>query len=355
MSHIQFFRSGKNVRLMDTSSICVTQKLEPNTYVVKFNPQNGEYYLELIEDFSIPQKIYGDTVKLTDRILNTFNNRSGSVGILLSGTKGSGKTLQAKHISVIARQKHDIPTIIVNEEHSGSEFNTFIQSLSHPCVIIFDEFEKVYDREHQEELLTLLDGVLSSKNIFIFTCNNVFLIDGHMMNRPSRIYYSRNYVSLDEEVILEYCEEKLADKSHIKSICGIAKLFDEFNFDALQCMVEEMNRYNEDPMQVLEFLNIKFTNGSNIYKLEEVIYKGIKIKQRNDEHIDCNPMFYNRKIYIYRNNKEDADLFPITLDNKNLVTCDGNVDIYTYKTEDYSITFKKKVPAAIDYSKFFSA
>jgi len=119
-------------------------------------------------------------------------------------------------------------------------------------------------------------------------------------------------------------------------------------------MVEEMNRYNENTMQVLKFLNIKFTNGSNIYKLEEVIYKGTKITQRNDVRIDCNPMFYSRKIFIYRNNKEDADLFPITLNNQDLVTCDGNTGIYTYKTKDYSITFKKEVPPAIDYSKFLT-
>jgi hypothetical protein len=34
-------------------------------------------------------------------------------------------------------------------------------------------------------------------------------------------------------------------------------MFDQFNFDMLKAMVEEMNRYNETPQQVMKLLNAK--------------------------------------------------------------------------------------------------
>ncbi|HRZ82907.1 MAG TPA: hypothetical protein P5069_10620, partial [Candidatus Hydrogenedentes bacterium] len=41
-------------------------------------------------------------------------------------------------------------------------FNTFMQAIEQPLVVLFDEFEKVYDDQEQQALLTLLDGVYPS-------------------------------------------------------------------------------------------------------------------------------------------------------------------------------------------------
>ena len=143
----------------------VSDSLPPYTYTIS-QDEYKNFYLKKIEYLEVPRRVYGDSIKLKDRILNTFSKRNDSLGVLLLGTKGSGKTLLSKLISIEARQK-GIPTIVINQPYTGDNFNTFIQNIDTECVIIFDEFEKVYDREHQKHVLTLLDGVYNTKNFLL--------------------------------------------------------------------------------------------------------------------------------------------------------------------------------------------
>jgi len=245
-------------------AIDMRKTLPEGTYTVKFDEMSGSFYLEVIEDFTVATKIYGDTTKHANRILETFADRPNSTGVMLSGEKGSGKTLLAKVISVRAR-KAGIPTIVINNAWCGEVFNGFIQMIEQPTVIIFDEFEKVYDRNEQEKMLTLLDGVYPSKKLFILTCNDKYRVNTQMTNRPGRIFYRMDYAGLENSFIMEYCADNLENKGHTDSICRIAMAFSEFNFDILKALIEEMNRYKETPQQAMEMLNAKpeFSEGAD--------------------------------------------------------------------------------------------
>ena len=175
---------------------------------------------------------------------------------MLTGEKGSGKTLLSKSISELARTQ-GIPTIVINQPWCGEGFNAFMQMIEQPTIVLFDEFEKVYDRDDQEKMLTLLDGVYPSKKLFILTCNDRWRVDQHMRNRPGRIFYMLDFKGLEQDFIVEYCNDNLNAKEHIETICRIACLFGQFNFDMLKAMVEEMNRYGETPQEVLKLLNAK--------------------------------------------------------------------------------------------------
>jgi len=97
------------------------------------------FFLETMNDYQINGKIYGDLVKKSDRILNTFLDRPKSTGTLLVGEKGSGKTLLAKYIFIAAKETYhrDKPSI-------PWRFNLFMQSIQEPVIVLMDEFEKVY-------------------------------------------------------------------------------------------------------------------------------------------------------------------------------------------------------------------
>ena len=146
---------------------------------------------------------------------------------------------------------------MINNPWAGEKFNAFIQMIEQPTVIIFDEFEKVYDHHEQQKLLTLLDGVYPSKKLFIITCNDKWRVNEHMRNRPGRIYYRLEYKGLDIDFISEYCEDNLKNKSYIESVCRLSAIFAEFNFDMLKALVEEMNRYDETPQEAMKMLNAK--------------------------------------------------------------------------------------------------
>ena len=260
-----FIRSGNTFKVADDASIDLHNHLPAGNYIIK-QDMFGAMFLEQIEGFERINKVYGDTTRNSYRIIQTFLSRMGkSTGVMLTGEKGSGKTLLAKTLSIDCAEQ-GIPTIIINTPWRGDAFNKLIQDIDQPCMVLFDEFEKVYDSDEQESILTLLDGVYPSQKLFVLTCNDKWRVDKHMRNRPGRIFYMLEFRGLDQQFIREYCADNLdADKHHyIDKVCQIAQLFSEFNFDMLKALIEEMNRYNEAPQDALKMLNAKpeFDNGA---------------------------------------------------------------------------------------------
>lgn len=251
-----YIRSGRSYRQTSSKALDIQDTLPPATYTIKVDPMSGEYFYEMVDNFTLPKKLYGDHTKNATRIMSTFDDRYGSTGVLLGGEKGSGKTLLAKSIS-LSLLEQEIPTIIINTNHCGEAFNTFIQTMEQPAVIIFDEFEKIYNAQEQEHVLTLLDGVYPTKKLFILTVNDKWRIDQHMRNRPGRIFYALEFDGLDKSFVQEYAEENLNDKGQVNSVMTVASLFDKFNFDMLKAIIEEMNRYGETAQEAIAMLNTK--------------------------------------------------------------------------------------------------
>jgi DNA polymerase III delta prime subunit len=278
--------------------------------VVKEMPMDGPLYLEHIESFEVKGKRYGDLDKNTDRILNTFMSRTASTGVMLAGEKGSGKSLLAKNLAIEAAKRLSIPCIVINAPWVGDKFNAFMQMIEQPCMVLFDEFEKVYDADDQEKALTLLDGVFPSKKLFVLTCNDKWRIDSHMRNRPGRLFYMLDYKGLDANFIMEYCNDNLKPEllKHAEKLCQIASLFAQFNFDMLKATVEEMNRYNEAPEDALRMLNVKpeFDSGNKFSM--KVIKDGEEVKATDMERHEWtgNPLQGQVQVHI-KKYEETAD------------------------------------------------
>jgi hypothetical protein len=277
MSH--FIRNGNMYSVVSEEAMDLQPVLPVGNYTVKRNEMTGQFFLEMVDSFPQVPKLYGNTTRHADRILNTFFDRPNSTGIMLNGEKGSGKTLLAKTLSIEAA-KQGIPTIIINAAWTGDAFNKFMQDIEQQCIILFDEFEKVYDASEQEAALTLLDGVFPSRKLFILTCNDKWRVNEHMRNRPGRIYYMIDFKGLEADFIREYCEERLDNKGYIDKIVEIASLFEQFNFDMLKALVEEMNRYKESPQDALSMLNAKPEFNNNGEFDCKVLVDGVEVDAR---------------------------------------------------------------------------
>ena len=291
-----FIRNGNTYKVADSAAIDLHHHLPAGNYIIQSHPFEG-LYLEQIDSFEPAGRVYGDTLKNADRIINTFLDRTGkSTGVMLTGEKGSGKTLLARTLSIKCAEQN-IPTIVINSAWSGDQFNKLIQDIDQPCMVLFDEFEKVYDEDEQESILTLMDGVFPMQKLFVLTCNDKWRVDRHMRNRPGRIYYMLDFRGLEESFIREYCYDNLKDASlkNIDSICTVASLFNEFNFDMLKALVEEINRYGDTPQEAVKLLNVKAEFDSGTYYDIKVVVNGQVMKVHHPNEYHGNPMNMERE------------------------------------------------------------
>lgn len=367
-------RMGSSYRMMSEQDIEVCEKLPAKNYTVKQNPMSKEYYLEPVDDFVMPKKLYGDTVKKAQRILNTFNARPLSTGVHLDGVKGSGKTLLAKTLSHIA-QKDGVASIVINQPFCGDEFNSFVQSIDVPAILIFDEFEKVYDYQTQNKILTLFDGVYPTKKLFVLTTNDAHPVNNFLKNRPGRIYYSFKFDTLAQEFIEEYCNDNLIDKSQTQSILKYTSIFSFFNFDMLAAAVEEMNRYNEPLQEVLNYLNIVPENkASETYVVRFTVGDFTKTLEKNYRGFSPNSFEYyvtmedelkelkehDEQLYAFVDkNFAEADYDEskdIHYDPSKLVSFDATSNVFTYTLErggvEANLTVERVVNISTDFKKY---
>lgn len=276
MSTHFFQQSGNRIVSVPKNSLTHLDVLPGGTYQVCFNPERG-YYLETGRPFSNPERMYGDVIKTSEKIRKTFariGNRT--LGVLLSGNKGSGKTLLARDICMKAGED-GIPTFIISSAFSGPDFNEFISSFHQQVIILVDEYEKTYsDDEDQEALLSLLDGVHQTPKLWILTCNDEARVNNHMINRPGRIRYWISYYGLERSFVEEYAEENLKDRTKKNVVQMACALFDSLNFDLLATIVDEINHSEgEDPLQVIQMLNARpFHSAQGIYGISLVSPEG---------------------------------------------------------------------------------
>ncbi len=260
----KFMIENSTVSVLKLNEDLLLDDLPARIYNIQFNPLKG-FYLETVKErLEVPGKVYGITKARATKCINTYVSRPASTGILLTGDKGTGKTLL---MSVLANQaivQLGLPVLLVKDPFSGSQFVSFIESIGE-CVIVFDEFGKMYasgDRHigenevPQKALLSLMDGTDKTKRMLIFTENSEIDINDFMLNRPSRIYYHFKYKKLDEASVLGYCKDHNVREEIVKDIIDLARRSKIFSFDMLQSIVEEHLRFDCSVENATTELNI---------------------------------------------------------------------------------------------------
>lgn len=340
-----FFKSGNTFRIANKETVDMREKLPPGNYIVQYSELTG-FYLEIAENFNIPEKLYGETKNQAERFLKAFEKRKKSTSVILVGEKGCGKTLLAQYISQVSK----FPVLFINAPYSGDKFNTFLQQIEQPFILLFDEFEKVYSKdEDQNGLLTLLEGVYSTNSLNIFTSNNIHALNSFMKNRPGRARYLIDFKGLSPEFVREYSDDRLNNKAHVDALVQIAGTFESFNFDMMKALVEECNMFDEHPSQAITMLNIRpeFASRQSL-RIEKLIADGVIIdKVNHTDRININPLTTNNfNIYFKTNEDDEDDGFDneITFSRNNLKEITNEGSRFVYKMEDGDMVILVKVP-----------
>lgn len=298
---IQFLYSDDMVRVINLEEGSLVDKLKPAVYYIRNNPMMGFFLEKEHDNFAAPPQLFGPVKRRIEKIKTTFDDRINSTGVLLTGDKGSGKTMLAE---VLCNEMitAGIPVIIIDERYTGSNFTSFIDSLG-VVVLFFDEFGKTYPvkqrntddgNDSQESLLSLLDGVNRQKRLVIMTENNEYDINDFIKSRPGRVFYHFKYKKLDEETIKEFSESENIPRDIADCVLDASRKMDEFSFDTLKAIIEEYKRFGgsaDNFEEILIDLNIDFDRDKKI-KLK--IVKLIEKETNKEIEVEFTSMYQDK-------------------------------------------------------------
>lgn len=277
----KFIYDDNNVRVIRFNEDNTLDSLTPNIYSINHSPITG-FYLSILKDkLTVPDKLYGNLTKRVDKCIHTYKSKTSSTGILLTGDKGTGKSLMLSLISNQALTELKLPVLVINEAYRGEEFNTFLSNIGE-CVIVIDEFAKMYpdSKEYdinQNSLLSLFDGIDKTKKMFILSENSEFDISEFFINRPSRIHYHFKYTKLDEASIQDYCIDQDVSVDFTNSVIEVSRRMLQFSFDILQAIVDEHQRFDESVEDILLDLNISSSKANQVVlKVKKIIKDGVE-------------------------------------------------------------------------------
>lgn len=260
----QWSESGNNYQLREVSTF--KEQLRPGVYKVEFNPKTGFYLTQTQDDFSFPYKVYGIEKNFINRVVKTYHNTTGNMGVLLNGVKGTGKTVTAKLIA----NELKLPVLILSEafQELASALPSFINEIQQDVTIFVDEYEKIFsDRDYS--VLTVMDGVLDNghRRTFLLTTNNTY-VNENMIQRPGRIRYLKKYSDLTLDVIMEIVDDKLIHKELRDATIDFISTLELITVDIVKAVVEEVNIHQEDPTVFKDVFNVEqIADKYNVYRV----------------------------------------------------------------------------------------
>lgn len=253
--------SGNNVFFLQPTK--GEEKLRPAIYNVEFSRMQGFYLSKKYDKFEMPPKHYGESEhSFSDTCLRTWENTDSNLGILLTGKKGTGKTLISK---IIANKmlENGYPVIIIKDSFSEDQFSTsnllvdFLSEITTDVVLFVDEYEKIFGES--PAFLPLMDGVSnqSCRKMFLLTSNSS-KIESNMFSRPSRIRYVRNYDNTPMPVIMEMIDDLLVNKDFKEDLLDILSGIDTVTVDVVMKLISEINIHNIPPSEFIEYFNTDY-------------------------------------------------------------------------------------------------
>lgn len=258
---------GSTVTIFNDDDAIITREIPVGYYDVCFSKLNGNF-LSKREPIVIREKIYGEAPIKAKKTINAYKKSERSLGVILSGDKGIGKSIS---LGLVAQEAINIglPVLVCSENVPG--LVNFLSSITQEVLVVFDEFEKNFkdfndpDEDEttaasaQEGLLSMFDGLDSSKKLFLITVNNVYNLSSYMLDRPGRFHYHFKLKNPNAEEITEYMTDHL-DDANGEIISRIIKFSAMANvtYDWLRAIAFEIN-LGSTLEDAIEDLNISAT------------------------------------------------------------------------------------------------
>ncbi|WP_171059891.1 AAA family ATPase [Streptomyces montanus] len=247
--------SGGEFRLYG-DSVQTFADLPVATYTIAFSQTTG-YSLRQTEPLASAETVYGSHASRVQRIVTGYSAMDRSLGVILSGDKGMGKSLMLRLLAERMREEHHLPTVLVQHDTPG--LAAFLDELGE-VVVVFDEFEKIFsneDDESQNQFLSLFDGLSTTKRLYVLSVNELHRVNDYMLNRPGRFHYHMRFAYPEPETVATYLRDQVPGvaEKQVAEIVDFSRKYD-INFDHLRAIAFEL-RLGESFAEVIGDLNIK--------------------------------------------------------------------------------------------------
>ena len=236
MNNKVWMNTGNSYSQID-SNFEVTQALPAGVYNLELTLFGWKLF-KFADNFVFPYKLYSLENEFVDHVFKTYENTIGNLGILLNGTKGTGKTVTAK----VLANRFNLPVIVLKSMGDKNQsMIEYLSSLNCDCVLFMDEFEKNF-AESDSTVLQIMDGVYNSnhRKIFLLTTNNMH-INENLVGRPSRIRYVKHFGNLSMNTVSEYLNDALECTEAREEILEFVDSLTISTIDILKTIVNEVN------------------------------------------------------------------------------------------------------------------
>lgn len=239
--------------------VIIHDTLPDGTYRIKPDGY-GKLHIHRSETIARPARdVSGDMARRVTKVFNRFDKRDTSLGVLMSGARGIGKTTLVK---ALAQACHDrgIPVLIIDKYYQG--LAEYIMKLDVVCMCVFDEFEKMFTAEEQARLLTVFDGLNATKHLNVVTCNDARMLDDNMLDRPGRFFYHFRFDYPDNTQITTFLNSHgILDRNQVDSVIRFAQA-KPLSYDMLTAIAEELGDSDTDFTSIIDELNIDTSTGA---------------------------------------------------------------------------------------------
>ena len=293
----------------------------------------GWYLEKYADEFTFDYKIYGLETEFCEHVIKTFENTTGNLGIMLTGIKGTGKTVTAK----ILANAFKLPVIIVKDMGGNNQgMIEYFSSFNFDSILFFDEFEKNFS-EKDSTILQIMDGVynIGYRKIFLLTTNQM-TVNENLVGRPSRIRYVKKFGNLDLKTVREYLDDNLKVKEAYQDLINYIDTLSISTIDILKSIVNEVNIHGMDGLtKAKEFFNVstlKYHYSTYFASLDYSVFSDPKNRDR------FSIKNFLRDVDHYRNPMSYPDFMKNTSPDKYNEDQKKIADSwYEYKRHDFSV------------------
>jgi len=257
------------------------EPVQPGIYKLNYEESSGYHMVPYRQSFTVEGKSYGMMEDHVNIFWNSYLKKSHSMGVMLTGAAGSGKTRMAEMMCNMAI-RNNMFVVMITEVPIKLELISYIDSLCN-AVVLFDEFTKNVNLRMQGKMLTMFSAIGPAKKLFIITENELNSVSPYIRTRPGRIRYALDFGRVDISVVNECCDDYGVSGPFRDALLKLHAKAPKMAFDHLQTILSE---HVEIPDMTLDEL-LTILNLSDLVPIEEWVVTSVVDNKTGDVYTHC--------------------------------------------------------------------